>query len=260
MEGLAVLWLLFNTTIGQCILVILIIYVLVCLLEWWTIPVVIGFIVCLYLQEYWEKKKREKREEEERLQELRREYLGENANAGKRKKQLSEEEVAAEVAKLKKKRPDAIIKEIVDSRITRAYWLMIGKGRQRRETLDCKMFTIKFAMAEDGRGMKMIITNTSDGVIRIDWQSLKINNKSVYIDGILRSKYEGEDSLAPREVVIKLLQRRKEYYGNNFVMMFNLDEIDKKEVRYDVTLDIIDENDERKSFTFDVNTRLQIIS
>jgi hypothetical protein len=34
--------------------------------------------------------------------------------------------------------------------------------------------------------------------------------------------------------------------------MFNLDEIDKKELRYDVALDIIDENDERKSFMLDV--------
>ena len=42
--------------------------------------------------------------------------------------------------------------------------------------------------------------------------------------------------------------------------MFNLDEIDKKELRYDIALDIIDENDERKSFMFDVYTRLQIIS
>ena len=44
------------------------------------------------------------------------------------------------------------------------------------------------------------------------------------------------------------------------VKMFNLDEIDKKELRYDIALDVIDENDERKSFMFDVYTRLQIIS
>lgn len=260
MEGFAVLWLLFNTTVGQCILAILIVYVLICLLEWWTIPVVIAIIACWYLQERWANKKRKKREKEERLQELRREYLREDTNTGKQKKLLTKKEVAAEVAKLKEKRPDAIIREIVDCRITRAYWLMIGKGRQRRETLDCKMFTIKFAMTEDRCGMKMIVTNTSDGVIKIDWQSLKINNRAAYIDGILGSKYKGEGSLAPKEVVTKLLQARKEHYGDNFLVMFNLNEIDKKELRYDVSLDVIDENDERKSFLFDVYTRLQIIS
>lgn len=254
------LWLLFNTTVGQWILGIFIVTFLVYLLGWWTIPVVIVIIACLYLNSYSERKSREKHEEEERMQEIRREHEREGSNNGKQKKRLTKTKVAAEIAKLKEARLDAIIREIVDYKDTRAYWLMIGKGRRRREMLDCEMFTIKFAMAEDGRGMKMTITNTSDSVMRIDWQSLKINKRGVYIDGVMSSKYEGDDSLATREVVTKLLQMRREHYGDRFVMMFNLNRIDKKELRYDVSLDVIDENDERKSFTFDVYTELQIIS
>ena len=64
MEGFAILWLLFNTTIGQWILGIFIVIVLACWLGWWTIPVVIALIVLLYIGNIIEKEKWKKHEEE----------------------------------------------------------------------------------------------------------------------------------------------------------------------------------------------------
>lgn len=67
MDGFVLLWLLFNTKTGKCILGLLVVSALIYTLGWWTIAVVIVLIAIMagfYLDEH-RIEKREKREREE---------------------------------------------------------------------------------------------------------------------------------------------------------------------------------------------------
>ena len=67
MDGFVLLWLLFNTKTGKCILGFLVVSALVYTLGWWTIAVVIVLIAIMagFYQDEHRIEKREKREREE---------------------------------------------------------------------------------------------------------------------------------------------------------------------------------------------------
>lgn len=249
MNDFLIFWFFFKTKTGRVILGLAIIYAIISILKWWAILVVAVIAGLIILSLYLEGKKDKK---------------AERANALHHKSdihriELTPEQKSEKTKEVKAKHPDAI-NYSSDSKESRFYWLTIGKGKNRKEEFDNKIFKVKFTIAKDLCGMHVSITNTSKDVIEVDWRSFVINRSRVRIDGVVYASYESDGKLNPGESATKLLQRNKDCFSWGVEKLFDLNEIDKKEIKYDITFDIIDENNMRKTFVFDVYTALTIIS
>jgi hypothetical protein len=249
MRDFALIWLLLNTKTGKVILTLFITFVLVSVLKWWTIPVVILFIFAVWIQIEVDKKQSQKYQSK--------------SNKTKfltKKARLTQEQINYEYSKIKEKHPDAILNQNSARTDVRAYWLTIGKGGNRKDEVGNRSFKIKFAFADDLTGLIVTITNTGDDTINIDWCSFAINRNRVHIDGVVYVSYEQSGLLEPGMVVTKLIQRHSDYFSGKFRQMFDFEQINIEEQRFDITFDILDGDNERKTYNYDIYTTLRIIN
>ncbi len=249
MRDFAFIWLLINTKAGKVILGLFITLVLVYILKWWSIPVVLLFILAVWIQIEVDKKQSQKFQSK----------YNKTKFPTKRAK-LTQEQINAEYSKIKEKHPDAILNPNHDRTDVRAYWLTIGKGGERKDEFDNGIFKIKFTIAEDLTGLIVTITNSGDETINIDWRSFAINRNRVHIDGVVYVSYEQSGLLEPGMVVTKLIQRHSDYFSGKFRQMFDFEQINIEEQRFDITFDILDGNNEKKTYNYDIYTTLRIIN
>lgn len=250
----AIIYLLFSTKTGKQILGLLMVCLFIAIFQWWTILIVLLLIGFLFLFNYFANNNSEKQKR------INKDYHNLSLKPEMNKRILSQQEIDLKFSVIKDNHPCAILKSSYDKRDNRAYWLVIGNGKDRRDEFDNNLIKVKFAMAPDLLGMIVTIRNTSNHLIDVDWRSFVINRSKTHIDGVVYARYNKDGKLYPGENTSKLLQRHKDYLGGNFKKLFDIDAIDKEEMRYDVKFNIIDENNKKRSFEFNLYTKLKIIS
>lgn len=224
------IWALWQTKTGKVIISCILIYfiggVIIKLLRWWTIPAVLLFAGLIWLGIYLDNRKRAKVIEK------------------------SEKEFARlrEIEACTKKCNKRIDKQ--------ANWfhLVIGKTGNRPEEFSNNLFTIKFVITDDFYGLRVNIRNKSDKDIDVKWESFTINNSKVHINGTVYVNYDKGGLLRPDENTYKILQPHKLYFGGKFTPLFNPKEMMKKEVRYDLSFDVIDNEGIRRTYVFNLYT------
>ena len=239
MNGVSILWLLFNTKIGRIILGILIGYIVVVIMGWWLIPIILVIIAIFVLADSYERLRFHK-------------SLLKDAEKKQKLSILQDQKKKEAFHQHMKDYPKAVGDVSFDDSKRRydLYWLRIGKGGPGNDIFENKYFKIAFGIAKDYSGLIVSITNNCDKEILVDWRSFVINDSRVHIDGVVYVKYPDNTPLAPNETETRLLQSHNLFWGGKFKELFDPKEMNRADKTYYVTFNITDGDGEVRTFVF----------
>ena len=190
------------------------------------------------------------------------EVLEELKSPSKFKKRLTNEEAEKVYKEYLEKHPDTVgdISDQDGDPLYRVYWLAIDRDVKKTEELEYQLLAVSFSMSKDCQGMVVAITNTSDEAMMVDWYSFEVNRCGVLIDGKNRIKYKGKENgcIEPGRTVTKTVQPC-EFNKEGVVGMFDLEQIKKEEVAYEISFNVKCGKRSKRKVTYRVLTKIKVI-